>query len=884
MNHDNTRPDPDTLLRHLRDNQHGQLTIFLGYAAGVGKTYAMLETAQQRQEQGLDVVAAYIEPHKRPETEALIEGLETIPRRRIEYRGAVLEEMDLDAVLARRPQIALVDELAHTNAPTSRHPKRYQDVEELLEAGIDVYTTLNIQHIESLNDVVAQITGIVVRETLPDRLLDLADHIVLVDLPPIELIQRLKVGKVYTGEQAAHAIEKFFREGNLTALREMALRRTAKRVDEQMTAYMQTRSIPGPWAAGERLAVCVSPSPLSQKLIRTTCRLARELNAEWYAIYVETPRHTTFNTSTQAQIRFNLKLAEELGAHVVTITSDRVSDALVNYARSHNITQIVVGKPLQSRWLELLRGSVVDELVRKSGSIDVYVISSSDHKDTPVKFELFRPHFSWVHYLWATIVVSLTTLVGLGLYAFISPTNLVMLYLLAVVIAAVRFGRGSAMVAAMLSVVAFDVFFVPPRFTFAVSDAEYLITFVGLFMVGGVIANLAARLHEHAQAVQRQEADTSALYGLSRDISATVELEAILQAALQHINLSFGCEVGIFMPQDAQLRLVKVTQGFPNDSNEMAVALWAFSHLQKAGCGTDTLPAAQVQYLPLKTAQNPVGVLGVYFLGGTPPPLERVYLLEAFANQTALGIEAVNLAESAKQAELLRETEKLQSALLNSISHDLRTPLVTITGALSSLHDQFDLYDEATRIELLEGAWEEAERLNRLVSNLLEMTRLEAHAMTLHQVPCDVQEIIGVALNRLQTSLAHRQVSVTIPPDLPPIEADFVLIVQVLVNLLDNAVKYSPDATPIEIKVSHQQAMVALHVADCGIGITPQHLDKIFDKFYRANPNDTGGIGLGLSICQGIVEAHGGHIQASNRVGGGAIFTLTLPIVTEAKP
>lgn len=880
------RPDPDVLLQHIEAEEakqtQGKLKIFLGYAAGVGKTYAMLEAAQQRKAEGADVVAAYIETHKRPETEELLAGLEVLPRRKIAYRGVTLEEMDIDAVVARAPQIALVDELAHTNALDSRHTKRYQDVEELLNVGIDVYTTMNVQHLESLNDVVAQITEVIVRETVPDRILGRADQIVLVDLPPEELIQRLHEGKVYVPEQAQRAVRKFFRAGNLTALRELALRQAARRVDEQMTAYMQTRAITGPWAAGERLMVCISPSPLSQKLIRTTCRLAGELDAEWLAVYIETAQSAGMDAAARRQLAENLRLAESLGAKVLNLPGDNTAETLTHYAHLHNVTKIIIGKPLQPRWREVLRGSLVDQVVRRSRDIDVYVISSQTESQPVISTHWIHLLLRWRQWIVALALVSLISAFGLLIYPFTSPTNLVMFYLLGVMLAAIRYGRGAAILTAVLSVVAFNVGFVPPRFTLAVSEPQYLLTFAILGGVGIVIATLASQMREHARSARQRELHTSALYSLSRDLSAMIQLDGIIQAVLRHVSQTFACETALFLRQEGKLKPVSMTSGFALEENELIAARWVFEHGQPAGQETQTLPAVKARFLPLKTAQRMVGVLGVRLREPGDFAPERIHLLEAFASQAALGIDAVYLSEEARQAQLLKETERLQSALLNSISHDLRTPLVSITGALSSLSHQAEYLDDTSRAELINGAREEADRLNRLVGNLLEMTRLEANAVRLRREPADVQELIGVAVAQLQPRLREREVTIDLLPDLPMVDVDFALIVQVLVNLLDNACKYAAEDSPVQLSAEHHGMMVMLTVADRGIGVQEEELTRIFDKFYRSESvSGQGGIGLGLSICKGIVEAHGGRIWAEARSGGGTLFAFTLPAVQE---
>ena len=724
------RPDPDELLARVQAEEqqqaHGRLKIFLGYAAGVGKTYSMLEAAHQRQAEGVEVVVGYVETHRRAETEAKLADLEVLPRQQVDYRGTLVPEMDVDALLARRPQLALVDELAHTNAPGARHPKRYQDEGELLAAGIDVYTTLNIQHLESLNDVVAQITGVVMRETVPDRALDEAAEIELIDLPPDELLQRLEEGKVYVPEQAARAIQQFFRKGNLTALREMTLRAAAERVDDQMRAYMQTRAIPGPWPAAERLLVAVSAGALAERLVRAARRLADGLNAEWTAIYVETSANARLSAGERDRIARTLHLAEELGAQSVTIPGQRAADTVLDYARSHNFTKIIAGKPLRSRWLELLRGSLVDQLIRGSGHIDIYVISDEPGPASVPERNGWLPHRPWRRYLGALALVALATVLGKPLAFLFDPANLVMIYLLVVVVAAVYLGRGPSIVTALLSVFAFDFFFVPPQLTFAVADTQYLLTFAGLLIVGLVISSLAVTAREQAESAQSRESQTAELYGLSRDLTTALDLRAIERAVIRHVEQTFGREAVMLRPdledKAARLQVGAASAGFQLDDHELAVADWVYRHGAPAGRGTDTLPADQLRYLPLKTVRGVLGVLGVrgpYSTSERPLTLEQQRLVESFASQAALALERTQLAEQARRAQVLEATEKLQTALLNSISHDLRTPLVSITGALSTLEEDDTPLDLATRRGLIENAREEAERLNRLVGNLL---------------------------------------------------------------------------------------------------------------------------------------------------------------------
>lgn len=864
----------------------GKLKIFIGYAAGVGKTYAMLEAAHQRKQAGVDVVVGYVETHGRAETEARLAGLEVLPRKQVFYRGITLTELDVDGVLARRPQLVLVDELAHTNAPGSRHSKRYQDVEELLAAGIDVYTTLNVQHLESLNDVIAQITGITVRETIPDSVIDQATEIELTDLPPEELLIRLREGKVYVPEQAARAIQKFFRIGNLTALRELTMRRAAERIDDQMRDYMQIKAIPGPWPAAERLLVGVTSHPLAGRLVRSTRRLADELNAEWLAVYVETPGDSRLSQEQRDRIARTLLLAEELGGRSLTLPGNSVPETMLRYAREHNVTKIILGKPLRPRWKEILSGSVVDQLLRMSGNIDVYIVSDPGGAE-PVRREVvWQPHRPWMRYLWAILLVFAAAAVSAPFQGRISPTNLVMVYLLAVVIAAVYLGRGPSILVSILAVLAFDFGFVPPYYTFVVADTEYILTFIGLFGVGLVISELTARVRDQAEAAQRREAETSTLYALSRDLSIAEGLGEIIRAISDNVSQTFGREVVLFMPDSGgkeSLKIVSKSPGFVLDENEMAVAVWSFQHGQLAGRGTDTLSASTARYIPLKTPRGVVGVLGVKPKdeGSHLTPDQR-RLLETFASQAALAIERAQLAGQAQQAQLLQATERLQTALLNSISHDLRTPLVSITGALSSLAEGGPAMDTGIHQSLIETAREEADRMNRLVGNLLNMTRLEAGAMQVVKQPGDIQDAIGTALENLNDHLQERRISVDVEEHISLVPMDFVLIVQVLVNLIDNALKYSPPELPVEIKARRIDQQVSVEVSDRGIGIPAGDLEHIFEKFYRVHrPESISGTGLGLSISKGIVEAHGGRIRAENRPGGGTTITFTLPLEDE---
>jgi two-component system, OmpR family, sensor histidine kinase KdpD len=878
------RRNPEALLARVKEAearaQRGKLKVFFGAAAGVGKTYAMLEAAREQRADGVDVVVGYIETHGRAETDALLAGLEILPRQPLEYRGTTLTELDLDGALRRRPAILLVDELAHTNAPGSRHAKRWQDVVELLDAGIDVYTTVNVQHVESLNDVVAKITGVVMRETVPDSVFEQADEVELIDLPPDALLQRFREGKVYLPGQAQEALANFFRKGNLIALRELALRRTAERVDAQMRVYRQEHAIDRIWPTVERILVCVGPSPMSTRLVRAAKRMADHHGAEWIAAYVETPAQLRMSAETRDSVVQTLRLAEQLGAQTIRLSGPTMSEALLAYAHDRNVTRIIVGKPRRTRFQRVLLGSIVDALVQGSGDIDVHVIGGAEEgaPAAPVR----RPALptDWTAYAQAAVVVALATGVSFGLNPFSELSNLVMVYLLGIVIVAMRTGRGPSLLAAVLSVAAFDFFFVPPRFTFAVTDARYLFTFLVMLIVGLVISGLTVRTRAQAEAAHHREQQTAALYAMSRELAGTRGVDNLLQVAIKHVTDVFQGQVVVLMPERRDGSLVAWSGGqFEVDANELGVARWVYEHRQPAGLGTTTLPGASALHVPLIGSTGAVGVLALRPTDrhAMDEP-ERLHQLETFAAQTALALERAHLANEAQEAEVRIETERLRNSLLSSVSHDLRTPLATITGAVSTILDDTTKLDERTRTELLESVHEEAERLNRLVQNLLEMTRLESGALQLRKDLHPPEEVIGAALSRLGKRLGERRITTRVPPDLPLVAMDDVLIEQVLVNLLDNAIKYTPAGSPLDIIATATDENLTIEVADRGPGLPAGREDKVFEKFYQTDPGEGRGAGLGLAICQGIVRAHGGRIWAQNLPGAGVAFLFTLPL------
>jgi two-component system sensor histidine kinase KdpD len=880
------RPSPEALLAAAQQQGRGRLKIFLGAAPGVGKTYEMLETARAKRREGVDVVVGIVESHDRPETAALLEGFEVMPRRQIEYRGRILEEMDLDAILARRPQLVLVDELAHTNAPGSRHPKRYLDVQELLVAGIDVYTTLNIQHVESLNDVVAQITRIRVRETLPDSVLDAAHEIELVDLTPEDLIQRLKEGKVYVRDQAERAIRHYFQPGNLTALRELALRRTAERVDEQMVNYMQAHAIAGPWAAGERLLVCVSESPAATALIRYARRAADRLHAKWTAIYVESQRHHHLTEAERDRIAEALRLAERLGAETITIPGRRIADELIAYATANNITQIIIGKSERSPWFELLHGSVVRDLVKRAGDISVHVRAIKDAEVTQERAAAPRapaPSFRPGPYVRSFLMVAAALGLAELINQIIEVPNLSLVFLTAILLCAILYGLGPSLFAVVLSVLAYNFFFIPPVYTFTIADPANVIALAVFLIVAVLVSNLAAHTRNQARAAADRAKITAALYAYSRKLAGIAKLDDLLWATAYQIAAMLKVRVVVLLPEGETLAL---RAAYPPedeiDDADLAAARWTWTHNRTAGRDSDTLPGAKRLFLPLHTGRGSVGVLGIDRdqPGALLTPDQR-RLLDALIDQTAVSVERVRLAEDIDKARLDAETERLRAALLTSISHDLRTPLASILGSITSLRSYGAAYDEGTRDELMATIQDEAERLNRFVGNLLDMTRLESGALTLKRSLIDLADIVGTALQRCAKVLARHRIEVDLAADLPALDLDFILFEQVLVNLLDNAAKYTRPGTLIQIRARRLGDAVVIEVLDEGEGIPPADLERVFDKFYRVHAVDRqrAGTGLGLPICRGFVEALGGRIVAANRPDRpGAVLTITLPI------
>ncbi|UWU70790.1 sensor histidine kinase KdpD [Bradyrhizobium sp. NC92] len=889
------RPSPEALLEAARreESASGRLKIFVGAAPGVGKTYEMLQSAHAKRKAGIDVVVGFVETHGRAETEALVRGLEVVPRKRLDYRGQIVEEMDLDAVIARRPQIALVDELAHTNAPLCRHPKRYLDVEELLSHGIDVYTAVNIQHIESLNDVVAQITHVRVRETVPDSVFDRADAIELIDLTPDDLIQRLKEGKVYVPKQAERALEHYFSPGNLTALRELALRRTAERVDEQLLNHMQANAIPGPWAAGERILVCVSEDPRAAGLVRYTKRLADRLHAPFTAISIETRRSLQLSDEERDRLADTLRLAESLGGEALTIPAvgRRIADDVVNFAQGNNVTQIVIGKSTRSRWFEMTRGSVVHDLVRRAGNISVHVIPGDELSgeaapkmavQTAARSEPFDP----LPYLKALGIV----LVGLGAAKLIQPyfgiENVDLVLLTAVVAVAVRYGLWPSLLATVAASLSYNFFFLPPIYTFTITDPTNVAAFVLFLVVAMIVSNVAARVRIQADTAIGRIRMTEQLYAFSRKLAGTATLDDVLWASAYQTALMLKVRVVLLLPDEG---LLTVKSGYPPedelDQADLAAANWAWSNDRPAGRGSDTLPGAKRLFLPMRTGRGPIGVIGIDNdrTGPLLTPDQR-RLLDALVDQGALAIERVLLVEDMDRVKRTVESERLRSALLTSISHDLKTPLASVLGAASTMRDLAGALSDTEKRDLLATVIDESERLNRFIANLLDMTKLESGAIVPNTALHDLGEIVGSALRRASKILSRHKVELVLAADLPMLQLDAVLFEQVLFNLLDNAAKYAPPETTISIRGRRDGAHVVLEIADEGAGIPADELESVFDKFYRVQKGDhvRPGTGLGLAISRGFVEAMRGTISAANRSErSGAVLTVRLPVPAE---
>jgi two-component system sensor histidine kinase KdpD len=880
---DHTRPDPDALLKSLKKEEEkakkAKLKVFFGMCAGVGKTYDMLKSAHEAKTKGIDVVIGYVETHKRPETQALLEGLAIVPRKRLEYKGTSLEEMDLDAVLARKPKLVLVDELAHTNAPGSRHTKRYQDVQELLDNGIDVYTTVNVQHLESRADTVAQITGSIIRETVPDSIFDQADEVEVVDIPPDELLKRLAEGKVYTPERSQQAIQNFFRKGNLTALREMALRLTAERVDHQLRDYMQSQRIDGPWKSGQRLLVAISPSPSSVSLIRWARRMAYTMNASWIVVYVESSKPLA--DSAKAQLISNLKLAGELGAETITTADEDFAQALVRVAHQQNATQILVGKT--RRYFSFVSTSL-DRLIELSGDLDVYVVGehlagTSGKK----KFTVPVIHSGFAQYGLAAVIVCLVALACYPIAAYLGYQTVSLILLLVVALMPLKFGVGPVLLAAGLSALLWDFFFIPPQFTFVVARGQDILMLVAYFAIAAVTGTLTARIRAREKGVRQREERATALYTLTKDLSSAATQNDVAQAAVMNIKKFFDAEVAVFLSQPDGDIFTKAHSAstYEVGEKEFSVAAWAYWNEKKAGKFTDTLPFALATYYPMSGPRYPLGVIGVNLHGTQQLTFEQETLLQNFVSQIGSTLEREQLNEIAKRSIAFEESERLYKTLFNSISHELRTPIAAIVSASEGLLDDNASSRSEVKKDLTHEIHTAAERLNRLIDNLLDMTRLESGRISPTLDWCDLRDLINSTTQKLSRELSGHDIKIDVAPDMPLVKVDFGLIEQAVTNLLHNASLYTPHGSTVSIQVFTDAHEAVIVIADNGPGFPKESLSKVFEKFYRVPGTKTGGTGLGLSIARGFVEAHKGTIKVEDREEGGARFIIRLPLQSQ---
>jgi two-component system sensor histidine kinase KdpD len=874
------RPDPDELLASLKleeeKSKRGKLKIFFGMCAGVGKTYTMLQTAQAEKLKGNDIIIGYVETHNRQETAELVEGFELIPRKTYHYKTTTIQEMDLDGILARKPRIVLVDELAHTNAPGSRHTKRFQDVLEILESGISVYTTLNVQHLESRSDTVAQITGIIVRETLPDEIFENADEIEIIDLTPDELLQRLSDGKVYTPERSKEAIESFFRKGNITALREMALRIVADRVDKQLHEYMQLKRIKGPWKSGLHLLVAVSHTQQSAKLLRWAKNLAYTMGADLQAVYVETSYKV--GPKESEQLNKNINLARQLGIRFRIVTSSDIVKAIVDFAQKENITQIIIGKPRVRNLLTLFRlGNFVNRLIRYSGNIDVYILGSDTNATDKFTEKVSLPSFTsnLRQYFVASLIVILTSIICFLIKEFIGYQVVSFGLLFVVSTLAFFFGTGPILLSATLSALIWDFFFIPPPYTLHVDKPEDMLMLIMFFIIALLSGVLTSRIKRQEMKIRIREERTNALYQLTRELSTATGIEEVINIAKNYIEKYFNLKSRILLKNDSnQLDYTGQFDANINLSgNDMSVATWTFQHSTKAGKHTDTLPSSNFTFYPLKGNQMNLGVIAIQQVTVFTQGEEQFW--EAFISQISGKFEREYLRNIAKQAFLLNESDKLYKTLFNSISHELRIPVATIMGASDSLLTT--QHPEEIRKELSHEIFKASKRLNRLIDNLLNMSRLESGRITPRLDWCDIHDLINKVSENLQDELRPFRLHVVIPDDMPFIKIDFGLLEQVLYNLIYNATQYASTSINLRVKAFYDNGIMTLQVMDRGPGFPKKEIALIFNKFYRVEGSKAGGTGLGLSIAKGFVEAHKGTIIVENRQNGGAKFTLKIP-------
>lgn len=887
MNNDQ-RPDPDQILQALQSeelsNGKSQLRVFLGMSAGVGKTYAMLKAAHQKLAEGVDVVIGVVETHGRKDTLALVDGLPIIPLKKIDYRGTQIEEMDLEAIIKHKPQLVIVDELAHTNAPGLRHEKRYQDVYELLDTGINVYTALNVQHLESRKDSVEGVTGISIRETVPDGILDRANLVELVDIAPTELLKRLKEGKIYLGDKAHRAAENFFKEDKLTALREIALRMTAERVDQDLQKFTSVTSSSQNWKASEKLLVCISHSPFSERLIRSTRRLAYNLEAPWIALYVDTGLN--LNDDDQAQLVKNLNLARELKAEVITTTDTDVAQTIQRICHQKSVTQVILGRPTRRWFRNLLEGgSLIKKLIRESPDLDVHVIRQDTEKivrpqlSNEIKYYQPKPYLS--HYGYVFLILAMTALLGFFLKDILGYKSVGFFFLLSVIVIGTFSSISAVAIAALTSALAWDFFFIPPYFTFAISNPDDILMTISFFVVAIITGFLTHRIRSREFLIRERENRTNILYEILQEITRSKSISEFLPTVLHRIGHLLDSQCAVALKNNSgQLDFSSLTL---NNSNlaekDQAVAKWCYENKKSAGWSTDTLSQSQFYFIPLNGLSESVGVF-IFQANKQKRKLDlsQDNLLHSIVKQLGISLERHFIKERLKESQRLKDSEQLHQTLLNSISHEMRTPLTAILASSTALENEQMTGGNQYIKNIAHDLHESSERLNQVIENLLDMSRLDSGAMTLKLEWHDFNDLIHVVIQKLSKRLRQHKMEVQYPEDLTLVKIDFRLMEHAISNLILNAVMYTPIGSVIKVFIEKSKTELILHIQDNGSGVPSEYADKIFEKFYRVPGSPTGGTGLGLSIVKNIIELHKGHIRYENNIPHGAKFIITLPL------
>jgi two-component system sensor histidine kinase KdpD len=870
---DTSRPNPDELLESIKKQEEsgkkGKLKLYLGMCAGVGKTFSMLQDASKASGKGIDTVIGYVETHGRAETEFLLFHLEQIPRKQINYKGISIEEMDIDAILARNPKIVVVDELAHTNAPGSRHTKRYLDVIELLNSGIDVYTAINVQHIESRTDFVSNITGIIIKETVPDTILDLAYEIELVDISPDELMQRLSDGKVYTKDKSEKAIKNFFRKGNLTALREMSLRITAERVDRQLRDYMVENRISGPWKSGQRILIAISASPSSAQLIRWARKVSYTMEASLIAVNVESSK--PLNLEDKKSLDDNIKLVKELGAEFISTADEDVVKAIIRIARKENVTDIIIGKSKRRGLYKLFSKNIIQKLLKESGDIDIYIVSEDSGDERKLNYNLPKPQSDIIKYSISLFTILLTSAVLYPIANYIGYPSVAFILLFVISLLPLYFGPGPVLLASFISPLIWNFFFVPPYFTFVISKTEDALVFFLFYIVAIVSSILTTKIRSKEILLRKREENATALYQLANDLSNSTNLDEVINAFIKNIKKVFSADAKVMLSGDnGKLQMSSISD------KEFGVAQWVFLNRKKAGKFTDTLPETDMTFIPVQGPHGIYGVAGIK-LNSKKLSNEEESFLNVFVSQFASSIEREILSNSANKSILYEESEKLYKDLFDSISHELKTPISAIMGSTSLMLDKNTNLSDENKLNLIMEINTAGERLNKLVENLLDMARLESGRLAPNYGLYELNDLFNISIQKLENEIGNRKIIKDIPDGIPLVYIDIGLMEQVIRNILLNSIKYSPADSEIHLSADWDKEFIYIFLKDSGEGISEEHINFVFDKFFRADKTQTGGSGLGLSIAKGFVEAHDGTIKAKNIKGGGVMFEIKIP-------